>query len=414
VKARTPLLATLASGLSLALLAVSACQETPEELQATITRIAADVLATRAAMPTPTSTPPPFAVYLSADGSGDYPSVEDAVRNAPDGAAIYLAAGTYEVKETLAVNRPLMLRGVGIDETVVSGPGLTTVARFTGPGPFGAEDVTFRREGSQAGDVVVANGGEAYFARCRFTGATTTRGEAGAGLELIGNTTGTVRDSIADYNDIGIRVSGQAQPLVEWNLATENTQIGIAYADQASGTAQRNECSNGATGIVVSGQAFPTIRWNVCTDNSVAGILYRDGAGGIATGNDCVWNGVHGITVSDEARPELMGNLCTDNGGAGIFFKDDAGGTASENALWRNVYGAQLAGRSNPDLRKNECAMNEEAGILYADDSGGLAYRNECHDNGRYGIWVDVTAQPLLDGNVLSDNLEQDLYDQRP
>ena len=70
--------------------------------------------------------------------------------------------------------------------------------------------------------------------------------------------------------------------------------------------------------------------------------------------------------------------------------------------------------RSNPDLRKNYCAMNEEAGILYTDSSGGLAYRNECRDNGRYGIWVDVTAHPVLDDNQLLDNLEQDLVDQRP
>jgi parallel beta-helix repeat protein len=414
VKTRPPSPGLLIAALALAMLSSYACQPTPEELQATVTRIAADVLATRAALPTPTATPPPFTVYLGPGGAGDYSSLEDAVRNAPDEATIVLDAGTYEVKETLGLNRPLMLQGAGMDATVISGAGLAVLARFSAEGRFGAQGITFRIEGEQASDVVVADGGEAYFANCRFTGASGPRGEAGAGLKLVGHTAGTVRDSIADDNRVGIRVTDQANPTVEWNLATDNLQTGILYEDGASGTAARNECSNGGTGIVVSDQAFPTLQRNLCTDNSVSGIAYRGNGGGIATRNECVWNGVHGITVSDAARPNLERNLCTDSSGAGVFYKDDAGGSASENACHSNVYGIEVAGNADPELRKNVCAVNRQAGILYADQSSGLAYRNECHDNGQYGIWVDVTAAPLLDDNVLYDNLEQDLFDQRP
>ncbi|TET49470.1 MAG: hypothetical protein E3J64_09610 [Anaerolineales bacterium] len=365
-------------------------------------------------MPTPTATPLPVTVHLQPDGGGDYGSLADAVRDAPDEATIVLAAGTYVLKETLVIDRPLLLEGAGMDETVVFGPDLAVVARFTGSGRFGAQDLTFRSEGDRSSDVVVADGGDVYFARCRFTGATAGRDAGGAGLLVMGDTTGMIRDSVADFNDIGIRLTDQVRPNVEWNLATDNASAGIAYQENATGIATRNECSHGQIGILIEGSANPAIHWNLCTDNSIGGIVYRDDAAGTATDNECVWNGVHGITVADHARPELTGNVCTDNGGAGIFYKDDAGGTASENETWRNLYGVQLSGRSNPDIRKNWCVMNEEAGILYADDSGGLAYRNECRDNGKYGLWVAVTASPILDGNDLYDNQEQDLLDLRP
>mgnify|MGYP000624978747 CR=1 FL=1 len=237
---------------------------------------------------TPTSAPPPTSpptatvapteagIRLKADGSGDYATLEEAVAAASPGDTILLEAGTYRLAEPLKIEKPLRLVGAGMDQAEIVSDAEGFVVRFQGDGLFAAEDLTFRHEGEAEASVVLVEGGEVAFVRCRFTGAVYAGGHDVAGLVIKEDTTGTVRDCEAvENNGAGIYVAGQAQPTLEGNTCSNNELLGIAFFGDAGGVARENECSNnGRMGICVGEQAQPTLEENVCMDNAVAGIGY--------------------------------------------------------------------------------------------------------------------------------------------
>jgi len=385
------LLVCLAVGLLL-----SACGPSPAELEAAATQIVSEAFATLTAsvptstptatatststpiptatptstpVPTSTPTPTPIPMRVEADGSGDYPTLEEALQEAPEGAFIFLGPGTYHLESRLDVSNPLRLVGAGMDQTEIVSEAEGYVLRFSGDGPFDVEGITFRHEGEAVADTVVVQEGEVSFVRCRFTGA--VRGEdVRAGLRIQGSAAGVVQDCVAEENSgFGIVVGDQAQPTLEGNLCRENTRSGVIYTDSGGGVARQNECTdNGYHGISVNDQAEPTLEGNVCADNEQTGIGYFETGGGVARGNECTGNGV-GIGVGEQAAPTLEENVCTGNG---------------------------------------------QAGIGYLGSGGGVARRNECSGNGGYGIYVAETADPDLADNDCHDNGKEDIQDLRP
>ncbi len=266
-----------------------------------------------AATPTPTSQLTPTPIRVDADDSEDSSRLVEAVRLAPDGATLLLGPGTYRLREPLDIRKPLRLVGAGMDKTEIISKAEGYVIRFSSKGPFAAEDITFRHEGTAAADVVVVQGGEVSFACCRFTGLFSAWGEgARVGLRLQGETTGIVRDCVAVGNyAAGILVEGQSRPMLEGNICTDNG-AGIAYFESASGTARQNRCSRNGEGISVNRHAQPTLERNVCTDNTTFGIHCLGKAGGVIRQNECARNWV-GIFLTGSADPNVEDNNCHGN-----------------------------------------------------------------------------------------------------
>jgi parallel beta-helix repeat protein len=354
-------------------LVLAACGPSQADQEATATQIATNIFATQtAAVPTstptatatptptvtstPTPTPGPVTVRLSPDGSGDYPSLEAAVDAVTAESTLILAPGTYRLMESLDIRQSLRLVGTGMDQTEIVSEAEGYVVRFSGDGPFTVEDLTFRHEGEAMADVVVVEGGEVDFARCRFTGAVLVKGEGARGsLHLTRSTTGLVQDCIAEGNKgigilvedraqitlvgticsdnevAGITIGGQAQPTLEENICSDN-EIGIAYVDDAGGVARQNQFTGNELGVFVIDQAQPTLEENVCSDNEMGGIGYMDSAGGVARRNQVERNGFSDIDVFGQAHPTLEQNVCS--GGffsGGISVEDTASPTLVNN-----------------------------------------------------------------------------------
>ncbi len=365
---------------------LSACGPPQAELDGMATQVAASILSTQSAVgPAPTSTPspvPPTTFTLQADGSGDYATLAEAVRSVPEGATLILVPGTYRLTGRLYVRKSLHLVGAEMEQTAIVSEAEGYVIRFSGDGPFSAEEITFRHDGEAAASVVVVRGGEVAFTHCRFSGAVAGGARDGVGLWIEGETDGSVQDCVSDENgNIGLLVGGRAQPTLERNRLTDNVAIGIAYVKDAGGVARRNQCSGSMMGISLSGQADPALEQNQCSGNGT------------------------GILVIDRARPALEGNVCDENEDSGIRYRDNAGGSASENECSRNGYhGIYVQDQAWPALKGNVCADNEDSGIVYFDNASGLVSENECVGNGKYGIGVQITANPTLMGNDCRDN----------
>jgi len=323
-------------------------------------------LAACGSTPAPTATPEPEPLYVRvhADGSGEYGSLEATIETVPAGSTLVLDTDTYRLSGPLTITKALKLVGAGMDQTTILSEAGGYGLRFVGPGPFAAENITFRHEGEASADVIVVQGGEISFSYCRFSGALRAQEEsARAGLRLLQHTSGEVRGCEAVENSsIGIWLADQAQVTLERNLCNDNELMGIAYQDDAGGLARQNACSgNKAAGIHVAGQAQPTLEDNRSLGNG-SGIAYLDQAGGLARGNECSGNGFVGISVGNEAQPTLEANICNSNQ-YGLVYAGSQGGTARRNECSGNLVGLLVGEGADPVLQDNNCHDNDEENV---------------------------------------------------
>ena len=365
---------------------------------------------------------------LRPDGDGDAAGLEEAIRQAKPGTVIRLLAGTYRLREPLQIEKPVAIVGAGRDHTRIVCAGPKHVLRFAGRGPFALVELSLSHEGSQAADVVVANG-EVLFDRCRIRGGVRIRTEdrarggllrqiatgvrprgeeeIGQGIWLHGEARGRVSgcEIFANQAD-GIGVAGQSQPVLEGNICQENGGCGIAYYDTAAGAARQNTCTgNERAGIGVGQHAAPSLEANLCQGNAGYGIGYYDNASGTAQQNTCAGNERDGIAVGGGAQPALESNLCQENAASGIGYRDGAAGSARQNACTANARaGIAVSGEAQPVLEANNCYQNAEYGIQYADAASGVARQNSCTANGKDGIALAGLAQPTLEANSCQGN----------
>ena len=348
----------------------------------------------------PEHSAPVVAIHLEADGSGDYPTLEEAVQQIGGGGAITLGVGTYRLSQPLEINKSISLIGAGVDQTIVAATTNYYVIRFSGEGVFVLQGLTVQLEGGLKADVVQVENGEINFSDCRFTGD----GNNGPGLRVTANARGTVKGCESNNNgNTGFVVQDQSQLILENNRCTNNEEGGIGFFDNAQGTARQNRCTGNKHGIVVADQARVNLEKNTSSDNQEIGILYTDNISGTARLNECSRNGNSGIWVTDQAQVTLEENTCSSNGKNGIVFSGSVKGVARKNICSNNVTaGIGVSQRAEPVLEENKCT-NNETGILFQDFADGSARQNQCTGN-KNGIGVGGQSQPTLEGNICTGN----------
>lgn len=386
-------------------------------------------------------------VTIIPDGSGDLPTLGEAVAQCPPGATIHLVPGEFRLSDPLIIFQPMTLVGAGMEQTQVVCDAEGFVVCFAGSGKFSATGITFQHEGETWANVLQVLAGKVSLSQCGFTGAVCSEtGEGGAGLRIAGDTRGRVDHCAMMANDTGIDVRNDAQPTLEAN-SCENNRGGIHYFDRTEGIALDNICTSNYAGIVVQGTAQPTLesnacgdgnigisvcgaskpllRQNTCTKNKVTGIwvlgdseptvednqcdlngtgiTYQGCNGGVGRSNQCSNNKSSGISLDHSANPTLERNHCSSNG-IGIFYSDVAGGLACENDCSENKYeGIIVFDGSRPTLKDNRCRANE-VGIKYFGTDGGIACGNDCSGNRKSGIEVEKSSSPMLEANTCCQN----------
>ena len=271
-------------------------------------------------------------------GGGDFKTLHEAVERTAAGAVIRLVRGDHHLAIPLALTKPVTLIGTGIDATRIVCADEGYVAQYSADGRFSATDLAFIHEGERWANILCVDGGEVSITHCRFVGAVNDgdKGMGGDGLVLSGTTQGQVQACVMNGNQIGIVVTGEAQPTLEGN------------------TCEGNELS----GILVCEQAKPILKRNTCNGN-LSGIAYWGGAG-LAWNNTCAGNDSQGIWVCDPAEPRLEGNICQGNKSHGIEYRGGAGGTVRLNACHDNGGdGIRVSKDAYPILEGNRCSGNK-------------------------------------------------------
>jgi parallel beta-helix repeat protein len=348
-------------------------------------------------------------IVVDPNGRGDFRTLAEAIERVTSGGTIRLAEGTHWLDRPLKITEPVTLVGAGRDVTRVVCEKEGYVIEYSSQGRFAASGITFQHTGSLPANVLVITSGDVVIRQCRFEGAVwdEQRWLGGDGLWLRGTVCGVVEECESLRNRLhGIQLSEEAQPTLDQNTCRENKGSGIAYFDNASGTARNNTCVNNTKhGIFVGEQARPTLEGNTCRENGDCGIAYFGRASGTARNNTCVKNTKNGIYVGDQAQPRLEGNTCRENKWSGIAYFGSASGTARNNTCENNgLRGIFVGDQTQPTLEGNTCRENKWFGIAYAGSTSGTARNNTCVNNTNDGIFVFEQAQPTLEGNTCREN----------
>jgi parallel beta-helix repeat protein len=255
-------------------------------------------------------------IYIDANGTGDYKTIEDAVKNASPGSTIFIDTGTYKVPADFKITKSIVLLGKGPDKTVILGEEGGNVLYFYGTDKSFVEGISFTRKGNVPGDIMFVENSDVSFNNCSFSGGKPNPDDEnwGSGLAYFGTSKGTISNCVIESNAfVGITIEDEANILLVNNIFRKNAYSGISYYGSAGGYAIKNECySNGSDGIQVQFNSVPTLISNNLHDNKYDGIAYYDNSGGLAFQNTCSKN-QWGIYVTDNAAPLLESNILKNN-----------------------------------------------------------------------------------------------------
>jgi parallel beta-helix repeat protein len=315
---------------------------------------------------------------VDAAGNGDTTTASEALRLAPEGAAIIVKAGTYT--ESLSMVRPVAITG----ET--SGDEMPVFA------PPDASCLTISaREGSVSG--------------LRFEPRATSAGGSVACLDIEAGGVLVTDNVIQGSDGPAIVVRQGATPRLLGNRISESGGTGILFTAGAGGEAVKNVVEQaGGSGLLLRGGSAVTIVENRIENSAGSGIVVAEGTRGLFEANEILGSGRSGIEVSGGAVPVFQTNIIANSGEAGLFIYGAGGGTYSENQIRENkLAGVIIEDGAAPVIRANVVERNGEHGVIILSGNAAIS-DNLVRENSGHGIVATTAARLELDGNNLENN----------
>jgi parallel beta helix pectate lyase-like protein len=321
-------------------------------------------------------------------GHGCYQSIQQAVDDAPSGARINVAAGTYA--EQVTIKKTLTLHGAGKNSII---------------------DATGRSHGIYV---------DGLDARGTVISGFTVENATLEGILIQDTRQVLVRGNTVSHNDRGRQPDGTcpgALPFDQDDCGEAVHLLGVAWS-----TVARNVVGNNVGGILLTDETGPThdnlITGNVVRDNKLdCGITLPSHPSGFdPNGNPLPGNGVYHNTVSY--------NLSTGNGGAGVgIFTPTPGTKAYDNLVLGNVlthnglpgvalhshaFGQNLNGNKIIGNFVSGNAADGDAGtsgptgiIIFSDANGnaapitGMTIRDNTVTDEAIDVWIGTTTMNL-------------------
>jgi parallel beta-helix repeat protein len=256
---------------------------------------------------------------VSSQRAGAYPTIQDALEVAADGAVISIEPGTYTeairvVGRRLTISAAKEPGSVTIDASEAHGPAVgATRAEVTleglvlKAGDYPAITASNTRltmtkcqaSAGYAAGVSVTDGGQVTATDVKVTG-----GQYGFVLEDSGGLID--KCEVRDISDDGIIVRLGANPTIRNSTVAGCGYRGIYVYQAGRPTIERCDISGtGDAGISVAHQSSPTITDSWVHDTSGVGIAFGRGCGGLVEGTRVEGTASPGIDIEDGATPTI-------------------------------------------------------------------------------------------------------------
>lgn len=273
--------------------------------------------------------------------------LEEVLAQAPEGATIELASGTYRLDQSLVVLRPVTLHGAGRGRTVLQTSAADDGLLVLTPGAVTLRDLSVRHTGTARATVVSATAGTTLtLDGVEVSGATKVKGVGGTGV-LMAEPTGTdtdasgrtttltVRNGLFAGNQAGaVVVAGRHRASVTASTFTGNQQCGVCFLGTSDGWVQSNTLRDNEVGVAAAGSARPIIRRNTISGGQV------------------------GIQVGGKAAATVERNTISGSQRAAMIYLDTSAGTVDGNTCSKDTPGIVVVGKGPyPYLKTNDCTV---------------------------------------------------------
>ncbi len=350
--------------------------------------------------------PPDDLTYdIHADGSGDFPTLDQALESVPAGSTLRLGAGIFLFDETLQVSQSLQIVGNGSDTTTISSSAEENLLVVVGDDTqLSLEGIAFVHTGDSPADLVVCDGRSLRGVRCSLGGGIASPdGElaVGAGIYTLGGCTAELLDCTAEDNAVGFVVAGAGDSLIRSCTASSNSLHGVVWG--TDGTIEDSEFSdNGLRGIAIAEDATVEIHNTTCCENDDVGIHFAEGATGRVTGSTCNDNGIGVYIEADDVSIEA--SSASGNETVGILFAGGSAGVCRGNTCQRNDSGIMTVETADPTIEDNLCSQNEATGIRIQGSSSPEVLDNRLTGNGIFGILCSGQSSATVTDNACTGN----------
>jgi len=347
---------------------------------------------------------------VSADGSGDFATISEAVAAAQDGDTIVVRPGTYA--EAIVIDKDITLTGDGPrDEIVImavdeNGPELNVeVVGFVETEPYGlwltapgatVSDLTVSTPRRAAG--VLVTSGSPILERLTFNGIEVEKKSSYDGgytaMIFTGDSSPTIRES---HWDGYAAVRDGASATFDGNTITANT----VSADGPGETSVRNNTFLDGGGVSMSLKVTGVVEGNEFADggigvDSASSVEVRGNTIDGATGSAAIYISGAGT------HADVSGNTVTDAKN-GVWLGHGAAATVEGNMLGASQVGITIS-RSDATIDGNTIE-GEGAGIAIV-SGGSPTITGNTIDVGGRGIAVGDRTSPTISGNVVCGGAE--------
>ena len=305
-------------------------------------------------------------------------SIQTAIDQAPEGAVICLAEGTWE--ENIKIEKSLTLQGLNPEKTII--------------------------KGETYGNSVI------WITTLHDVQTVSVKIE---GLSVSG-AKGRCSDSSPVFCADGISAAGTSIVVIDNVKVIANWNHGIEANDQA--VVEIMDCvidNNGFHGLRLSGDSHVTLRNTTVSNNEKAGIRVAGHAKTIIANATISSNGYDGISVSADSQIEVYTSTVADNGDDGIdiwgsavakvqdcIVENNGSRWSSAYAQLKNCIGIIVAQHSQTVIINSVIRNNRDWGVASVSVEAGYTYSHVR----RYGFkgQIEFQGENLIYGNNTLDN----------
>jgi F-box protein 11 len=370
-------------------------------------------------------TPAPREVVVSADRSGDYRSIGEAIRSVAAGTRIRVHPGEYH--ETLLLDREVEIVAEGAPGGVVveakgaaclvvrmGNPILRGLALHSRAGVDGRRHFAVEIKGGEplledcdllctSQGVVSVQGPNARptLRRCRVHDGKT------GGIVFSDQAAGTIEECEIDANaGPGLLLRTAADPIVRNCRIHGGRDAGIVIAEGGRGLFEACDIyGNVGPNVQLSDNATPIFRHSRIFEGQQAGITARSGAQGLFEDCEIYANGLTGVTLTQQANPVFRRCTLREGHANGLTVSDGGQGLLEDCSVTGNAFaGIKVARGGNPVLVRTSLFGGKRAGILV--QAQGRATLTDCdmHTNPQANAQVESHGVLLLRQCLLHDS----------
>jgi parallel beta-helix repeat protein len=304
-------------------------------------------------------------IVVSADGSGDYTSIGEALENAAPESRLVIRPGVYN--ESVVVDRNVEIVGDGAAENIIIASADASCLQIKTDKAV-VRNLTLRGVGARYGTAFFAvdiSASESVLENCDISS-----------------------DSLSCLAIHGV----DANPTIRNCRIHGGADSGVYFFDNARGTVENCDIyRNRNVGAAITNGANPSIKNCRIYEGGSGGVVaWGNGAAGVIEDCKIFGHRLANVGISEYASPTFRRCEITASADAGVYVQQNGYGVLEECYIYANE-DAEVAVSSggNPVLRRCTIHGGRNSGIVVRDKGRGLIESCNIYENGGAGVAID-------------------------